>query len=91
MSNIIADPDRIDELAQQLREFARETQDGLGRVASLLTDLGRGDWQDDKQKDFETRFEQEIAAPIQRAIEALETQEVPYLSRLADQLREYLG
>lgn len=89
MAQVHVDPEVLREFASSVDEFNQTTRDTLSQVAGRLKEIGASTWQDQNYARFEEQFEQ-IQQIILRAIESLETEQVPYLRSLADRAEEVL-
>lgn len=88
MAVVHGDPESIRELARLIESFAEHTRGGLERIRGVLDAIGSSDWHDAQYALFVSTFE-ETVAPIRRAIERLDPEQVVFLKDLAEHLEAY--
>lgn len=89
MSQVIADPEALRQLAAMLQQFCGEAREGLQRLRGRLQELeASGTWQDEQQRRFSGLFE-ESAGQLHAALEPIESEQVALLLQLAQTLEPY--
>jgi uncharacterized protein YukE len=89
VAQVHVDPEVLREFAQHLEAYANETREGTQRLVQMLHDMGSSTWQDGQYRAFSEAFE-ELSQTLLRAMEALDTEQVPRLRFLADKAQEVL-
>jgi WXG100 family type VII secretion target len=87
MPQAIVDPEELRRFAQSLKKFSGDVQERLKSLNGQLSALERT-WRDQEQKKFADEFAQQILT-FGRFIELID-RHVPYLSRKAEIIEEYL-
>jgi WXG100 family type VII secretion target len=87
MPQAIVDPEELRRFAQSLKKFSADVQERLKSLNGQMAALERT-WRDQEQKKFTEEFAQQIQA-FGRFIELID-RHVPYLSRKAEIIEEYL-
>jgi uncharacterized protein YukE len=89
MAQVHVDPEVLREFAQRLEAYAQENREGALRLTQMLHDMGSSTWQDGQYRAFSEGFE-ELTQALLRAMETLETEQVPRLRVLADKAQEVI-
>jgi WXG100 family type VII secretion target len=87
MPQAIVDPEELRRFAQSLKKFSTDVQERIKSLNGQLAALERT-WRDQEQKKFAEEFAQQIQS-FGRFIEVID-RHVPYLSRKAEIIEEYL-
>lgn len=87
MSQASGDPEELERFAHSLQQFVDSLNDAVGNLNGAFASLG-DTWKDEKR----AKFEEEYQALVQqlRQFDSNASEQIPYLFRLAAQLRVYL-
>lgn len=83
----IASPEELERFAQDLKQFTTQLRDSTSRLHGQFTHLG-DTWRDQEQAKFAQEFEQTMRV-LQQFMRSAD-QQVPFLQRKAQRLRDYL-
>jgi uncharacterized protein YukE len=88
MAQVVATPEEIERFAHQLKQFNADLHSHLAILQGQFHRLG-DTWRDQEHARFAQEFEQTVRVldQFRRASE----QQIPFLQRKAQRLREYLG
>ncbi len=88
MPQAIANPEELERFARDLKQFSGQLNDSMSRLQGQFTRLG-DTWRDQEQQKFAQEFEQTVRVlqQFQRSAE----QQIPFLLRKAQKLRDYLN
>lgn len=84
----IANPDDLERFARELKQFNNHLAESMSRLQGQFANLGET-WRDQEHQKFAQEFEQTIRVLHQFA--RTSEQQIPFLLRKAQRLREYLG
>jgi len=87
MPQAAGDPEELERFAHALRQFIDSLTDAVGHLNGAFASLG-DTWQDEKRARFEEDYNHLVQQLHQFSNNAEE--QVPYLTKLASQLRDYL-
>jgi uncharacterized protein YukE len=87
MSQAVVDPGELRHFAQCLRKFNEDLRQRSAILSNQLTSLG-ATWRDQEHKRFVSQFQEHLQI-VARFADACD-QHIPYLTRKADQIDEYL-
>ncbi len=88
MPQTIADPEDIERFAQELKRFNDELTSAMTRLQGQFGRLG-DTWRDQEHQKFAQEFEQTVR--VLQHFRRSSDQQIPFLKRKAQKLREYLG
>ena len=88
MPQAIASPEELERFATDLKQFNQQLTDSMGRLNGQFHSLG-DTWKDQEQQKFAQEFEQTVRV-LQQFIRTSE-QQIPFLIRKAQRLRDYLN
>ena len=88
MPQAIASPEEIERFAQELREFNARLQESMSRLGGQFNALG-DTWRDQEHQKFAQEFEQTVR--VLHHFRQSSEQQIPFLKRKAQRLREYLA
>ncbi|HUZ03086.1 MAG TPA: WXG100 family type VII secretion target [Thermomicrobiaceae bacterium] len=88
MSNAIADPAELERFARELDRFNRQLAESTARLQAEFNRLGDS-WRDQERLRFVQEFDQTMRV-LRQFLQSSERQ-VPFLTRKARRLRDYLG
>jgi uncharacterized protein YukE len=83
----IASPEELERFAHELRDFNAQLRDGISRLQIQFLMLGET-WRDQEHYKFAQEFEQTMRV-LQQFMRSAD-QQIPFLLRKAQRLREYL-
>jgi hypothetical protein len=83
----VADPEHLERFARDLGAFTSRLKDDLSRLQGGFASLG-GTWRDQEHQKFAREFEQ-TARVLRQFIQSADEQ-IPFLLRKAQRIREYL-
>lgn len=86
-SQAIADPEDLERFAHELKQFNGQLRDSMARLQGQFARLGET-WRDQEHRKFAQEFEQTMRVLHQFMRSA--DQQIPFLLRKAQRLREYL-
>jgi uncharacterized protein YukE len=84
----IANPEDLERFANELKHFNSQLLDSMSRLQGQFANLG-DTWRDQEQHKFAQEFEQTMRVLHQFTQSA--DQQIPFLQRKAQRLREYLN
>lgn len=84
----IANPEDLERFARDLKYFNEQLRDSIGRLQGQFTNLGET-WRDQEHLKFAQEFEQTVRV-LNRYMQTAD-QQIPFLQRKAQRLREYLN
>ncbi|MBN2006246.1 MAG: WXG100 family type VII secretion target [Anaerolineae bacterium] len=87
MSQAIASPEDIERFAQELKRFNEQLNDSMSRLQGQFKRLG-DTWRDQEHQKFAREFEQ--TARVLQNFRRSSEQQIPFLKRKAQRLRDYL-
>jgi uncharacterized protein YukE len=87
-SQAIANPEDLERFARELKQFSGQLQESMSRLQGQFSNLG-DTWRDQEQQKFAQEFEQTMRVLHQFVRSA--DQQIPFLMRKAQRLREYLS
>ena len=87
MPQAAGDPEELERFAHALRQFVDSLTDAVGNLNGAFASLG-DTWQDEKRARFEEDYNHLVQQLHQFSASAEE--QVPYLTKLASRLRDYL-
>lgn len=87
MPQAIASPEELEHFARDLKTFNGQLQDSMSRLQSQFNNLG-STWRDQEQQKFAQEFEQTVKV-LQQFMKT-SNEQIPFLIRKAQRLREYL-
>jgi len=87
MPQAAGDPEELERFAHALRQFIDSLTDAVGNLNGAFASLG-DTWQDEKRARFEEDYNHLVQQLHQFSASAEE--QVPYLTKLASRLRDYL-
>lgn len=88
MAGVHATPEELDRFAGGLESYLDAVETETNRLRSAFSELGDS-WQDQQRQSFEETFQQLLNALASFKEDAEE--QIPYLRRLAEDLRTYLS
>ena len=89
MSDVVANPEELEELARMLAAFALDTRENLQRLNARLHEMGASTWQDARYEEYQEQF-LAVHHQIGTALDTVDDEHVQYLRSLANRLRTYL-
>jgi uncharacterized protein YukE len=87
MPQAAGDPEELERFAHALQQFIDSLTDAVGNLNGAFASLG-DTWQDEKRARFEEDYNHLVQQLHQFSASAEE--QVPYLTKLASRLRDYL-
>lgn len=84
----VASPEELERFARDLKQFSGQLKDSTSRLQTQFVRLG-DTWRDQEQAKFAQEFEQTMRVLHQFMRTA--DQQIPFLQRKAQRLREYLN
>ena len=84
----IASPDELERFARDLKQFNGQLGDSLARLNGQFASLGET-WRDQEHQKFAQEFEQTVR--VLRHFMRSADEQIPFLLRKAQRLREYLN
>lgn len=84
----VASPEELERFARDLKQFTSQLRDSTSRLQGQFVHLG-DTWRDQEQAKFAQEFEQTMRV-LQQFMRSSE-QQIPFLQRKAQRLREYLN
>lgn len=84
----IASPDDLERFARELKHFNAQLGDSMSRLNGQFASLGET-WRDQEHQKFAREFEQTVR--VLRHFMRSADEQVPFLLRKAQRLREYLN
>lgn len=88
MPQAIASPDDLERFARELKEFNQQLADSMSRLQGQFNAVGET-WRDQEHQKFAQEFEQTVR--VLHQFRRSSEQQIPFLLRKAQRLREYLG
>jgi uncharacterized protein YukE len=89
MSDVVANPEELEELARMLAAFSLDTRENLQRLNARLHEMGQSTWQDSRYDEYREQFAA-MHHQVSSALDTVEDEHVTYLRSLAARLRMYL-
>lgn len=83
----IADPEDLERFARELKQFNGQLRDSMSRLQGQFGRVG-GTWRDQEHEKFAQEFEQTMR--VLHQFMRSSDQQIPFLLRKAQRLREYL-
>jgi len=90
MSEANGDPEVIREFARALEQFCNDTQEGMRRLQSILTEMGSSTWTDEKYRQYNEAFETSANA-LYHVVGEIQPEQIQRLNNLAQKLEDYLS
>ncbi len=84
----IASPEDLERFAQELKQFNGQLRDSMSRLQGQFSRLG-DTWRDQEHQKFAQEFEQTVRV-LHHFMKSAD-QQIPFLIRKAQRLREYLS
>jgi len=84
----IANPEDLERFARELKQFNSQLAESMSRLQGQFANLGET-WRDQEHQKFAQEFEQTVRV-LQHFTRSAD-QQIPFLLRKAQRLREYLG
>ncbi|HEY3231311.1 MAG TPA: WXG100 family type VII secretion target [Roseiflexaceae bacterium] len=84
----VANPEDLERFARELKQFSGGLAEAMSRLQGQFANLGET-WRDQEHQKFAQEFEQTMRVLHQFTRSA--DQQIPFLLRKAQRLREYLG
>ena len=84
----IASPEELERLARDLKQFTAQLRDSTARLNGQFSQLG-DTWRDQEQARFAQEYEQTMRV-LQQFMRSAD-QQIPFLQRKAQRLREYMN
>jgi uncharacterized protein YukE len=88
MSQAIANPEDLERFANELKRFNTELAGSMSRLQGQFSRLGET-WRDQEHQKFAQEYDQTMRV-LQQFMRSAD-QQIPFLQRKAQRLREYLG
>jgi len=84
----IASPEDLERFAKELKQFNSQLQDNMSRLNAQFNRLG-DTWRDQEHQKFAREFEQTVR--VLQQFRRSSDQQIPFLLRKAQHLRDYLN
>ena len=87
MPQAIASPDDLERFARELKQFNTQLRDSMARLNGQFANLG-DTWRDQEHQKFAQEYEQTVR--VLARFNQIADQQIPFLMRKAQRIRDYL-